>query len=32
MAKKHRWFLVAFVISVALDQASKVWARATLLA
>ncbi len=30
MAKKHRWFLVAFVISVALDQASKVWARATL--
>ena len=32
MAKKHRWFLVAFVISVALDQASKVARAQTLLA
>ena len=30
MASKYRWFVLAFLLSVALDQGSKVWARQSL--
>jgi signal peptidase II len=30
IAKKYRFFLVAFLLSIGLDQASKIWARAHL--
>jgi signal peptidase II len=30
MAAKYRWFVIVFVLSLALDQGSKVWARHSL--